>query len=89
MNYEVRREMLTSLQAEAARNRVELVDRLRENLCDGAIKMFVTSEALRFRRDHREVFSHKVPIRGWHRKEAARVTLWPSHAPPKIKWCWL
>jgi (1->4)-alpha-D-glucan 1-alpha-D-glucosylmutase len=57
VNYEVRRKMLTSLRAEAARNRVELLDRLRENLCDGAIKMFVTSEALRFRRDHPELFS--------------------------------
>ena len=57
VNYELRRQMLTTLRAQAARNRGELLDRLRENLCDGAMKMFVTSEALRFRRDHPEVFS--------------------------------
>jgi (1->4)-alpha-D-glucan 1-alpha-D-glucosylmutase len=57
VNYDVRRQMLASLRAQAERNRAELVDRLRENLCDGAIKMFVTSEALRFRRGHPELFS--------------------------------
>jgi (1->4)-alpha-D-glucan 1-alpha-D-glucosylmutase len=57
VNYEVRRQMLASLRAQAERSRVELVSRLRENLCDGAIKMFITSEALRFRRDHPELFS--------------------------------
>jgi (1->4)-alpha-D-glucan 1-alpha-D-glucosylmutase len=57
VNYEVRRQMLASLRAQAARNPVELMDRLRESLCDGAIKMFITSEALRFRRDHPELFS--------------------------------
>jgi len=57
VNYELRRQMLTTLRAQAARNRGELLDRLRENLCDGAMKMFVTSEALRFRRDHQELFA--------------------------------
>ena len=33
------------------------MDRLRENPCDGAIKLYLTSEALRFRRDHRDLFS--------------------------------
>jgi (1->4)-alpha-D-glucan 1-alpha-D-glucosylmutase len=49
--------MLGSLLAQAARDRSALMDRLRENPCDGAIKMFITSEALRFRRDHPELFS--------------------------------
>ncbi len=57
VNYDVRRQMLKSLQEQAARDRVALVDRLRENPCDGAIKLFVTSEALRFRRDHRDLFA--------------------------------
>jgi (1->4)-alpha-D-glucan 1-alpha-D-glucosylmutase len=57
VNYEVRRQMLASLRTQAARNRPALVDRLRENLCDGAIKMFIVSEALRFRREHAELFS--------------------------------
>jgi (1->4)-alpha-D-glucan 1-alpha-D-glucosylmutase len=57
VNYEVRGQMLGSLLAQAARDRSALMDRLRENPCDGAIKMFITSEALRFRRDHPELFS--------------------------------
>jgi (1->4)-alpha-D-glucan 1-alpha-D-glucosylmutase len=89
VNYEVRRQMLAGLRAQAERNRAELMDRLRENLCDGAIKMFITSEALRFRRDHPELFSQGDPIPAWWRKAAGRVTWWPSRAPRKIKWCWL
>jgi (1->4)-alpha-D-glucan 1-alpha-D-glucosylmutase len=57
VNYEARRQMLASLRVQAERSRPALMDRLRENPCDGAIKMFITSEALRFRRDHAELFS--------------------------------
>ncbi len=57
VNYDLRRQMLKNLREQAARDRAALVDRLRENLCDGAIKLYVTSEALRFRRDHRDLFA--------------------------------
>jgi (1->4)-alpha-D-glucan 1-alpha-D-glucosylmutase len=57
VNYEVRRKMLASLRAQAERDRAALMDRLRESPCDGAIKMFITSEALRFRRDHPDLFA--------------------------------
>ncbi|MGA2879789.1 MAG: malto-oligosyltrehalose synthase [Bryobacteraceae bacterium] len=57
VNYDLRRQMLKSLQEQTERDRAALVDRLRENLCDGAIKLYVTSEALRFRRDHRDLFA--------------------------------
>ena len=57
VNYEVRRQMLNSLREQAERDRPALVDRLRENPCDGAIKLFITSEALRFRREHRDLFA--------------------------------
>jgi (1->4)-alpha-D-glucan 1-alpha-D-glucosylmutase len=57
IDYAARRQMLKNLGEQAARDRPALVDRLRENLCDGAIKLFVTSEALRFRRDHRALFA--------------------------------
>jgi (1->4)-alpha-D-glucan 1-alpha-D-glucosylmutase len=57
VNYDVRRQTLKSFQEQAARDRAALVDRLRENPCDGAIKLYVTSEALRFRRDHRDLFA--------------------------------
>jgi (1->4)-alpha-D-glucan 1-alpha-D-glucosylmutase len=57
VNYDVRRQMLKSLQQQAERDRAALLDRLRENPCDGAVKLYVTSEALRFRRDHRDLFA--------------------------------
>jgi (1->4)-alpha-D-glucan 1-alpha-D-glucosylmutase len=57
VNYERRSKMLADLRTQAAQNRPALVERLRENLCDGAIKMFVTREALCFRRRHATLFS--------------------------------
>ncbi|HEX5229116.1 MAG TPA: hypothetical protein VFW44_15470, partial [Bryobacteraceae bacterium] len=59
VNYDVRRQMLKKLsdQARSSEDRPALVDRLRENPCDGAIKLFITREALRFRREHRELFA--------------------------------
>ncbi len=57
VNYDLRRQMLRNLRDQAARDRAALVDRLRENPCDGGIKLYVTSEALRFRRDHRDLFA--------------------------------
>jgi len=56
VNYNARRQMLKSFQ-EAARDRAALVDRLRENPCDGAIKLYLTQQALRFRRDRRQLFA--------------------------------
>lgn len=57
VNYELRRQMLTNLRQQADRDRTAVVKRIRENLCDGALKLYVTSEALRFRRDHRSLFA--------------------------------
>jgi (1->4)-alpha-D-glucan 1-alpha-D-glucosylmutase len=57
VNYDLRRQMLQNLREQSALDRAALVDRLRENPCDGAIKLYVTSEALRFRRDHRDLFA--------------------------------
>ncbi len=57
VNYDVRRQMLKNLQEQSGRDRAASLDRLRENLCDGAIKLYVTSEALRFRRDHRDLLA--------------------------------
>jgi len=58
VDYEVRGKLLANLRAQAARDRAGLVNGLRENPCDGAIKMYITSEALRFRREHDGLFSH-------------------------------
>jgi len=57
VNYDLRRQMLKSFEQHAAPDRAALVDRLRENPCDGAIKLYVTRQALRFRRDHRDLFA--------------------------------
>jgi (1->4)-alpha-D-glucan 1-alpha-D-glucosylmutase len=57
VNYRTRRQMIESLRENAGRDRAALLDRLRDNLCDGAIKMYITREALRFRREHRDLFA--------------------------------
>jgi (1->4)-alpha-D-glucan 1-alpha-D-glucosylmutase len=58
VNYQTRRQMLESLRESAGRGRAAFLDRLRDSFCDGAIKMYLTREALRFRREHRELFAH-------------------------------
>jgi (1->4)-alpha-D-glucan 1-alpha-D-glucosylmutase len=57
VDYAARRHMLKSFEDQAARDRAALVDRLIENPCDGAIKLYVTGESLRFRRDRRDLFA--------------------------------
>ncbi|HEX8853416.1 MAG TPA: malto-oligosyltrehalose synthase, partial [Pyrinomonadaceae bacterium] len=58
VDYEVRRAMLASLDAEAeACGAPALVERLMSDAEDGRIKLFVTSRALRLRRARRELFS--------------------------------
>jgi (1->4)-alpha-D-glucan 1-alpha-D-glucosylmutase len=57
VNYQTRHQMLKNLHEQAARDRAALVDRLRDNPCDGGIKLYITSEALRFRRDRRDLFA--------------------------------
>ena len=57
VDYETRKQMLAMLRAASSRDRAALVERLVSNPCDGAIKLYMTSRALCFRRDHRELFS--------------------------------
>jgi len=57
VDYRSRRQLLKNLREQAARDRAALVDRLRENPCDGAIKLYITREALRFRREQRHLFA--------------------------------
>ena len=77
----LRRQMLKSLREQAARDRAALVDRLRENPCDGAIKLYVTSEALRFRRDHRDLFAQGSYTALGRGRKPRPATWWPSRAP--------
>lgn len=57
VDFELRRRMLSELRDAAADRLASLVERLRSNLSDGALKMHVTTRALRFRRDRRQLFS--------------------------------
>ncbi len=57
VNFELRRGMLVKLQEQAGRDRAALVERLAANPCDGAIKLYTTSAALRLRRDNQALFA--------------------------------
>ncbi len=57
VDYQLRREMAAKLRRESEGNPAALVCRLANNPCDGGIKLYVTSCALRFRREHPELFA--------------------------------
>ncbi len=85
VNYDVRRQMLKSLQEQAARDRAALVDRLRENpvrrrhqaLCHQR-SLAIPSGSSRFVRAR--LLHRPVP-----RKETAPATWWHSRARQRIK----
>ncbi len=56
VDYVSRRAMLDDLDARAGRDRRALVRELLAKPADGAIKLYVAASALRFRREHRELF---------------------------------
>jgi len=56
VDFDRRRKMLAKLREKDADLEV-LVERLMNNPCDGAIKLFVTHRSLRFRREHRQLFA--------------------------------
>ena len=57
VDYELRRQMLAKLRPQAGGDSAALLGRLAANPCDGAIKMYVTSRALRLRKSQRELFA--------------------------------
>ncbi len=57
VDFDRRRKMLSKLREKEAADPAALMDRLMSNPCDGAIKLFITHRALRFRRDHRQLFA--------------------------------
>jgi (1->4)-alpha-D-glucan 1-alpha-D-glucosylmutase len=57
VDFERRQKMLSKLRDKENSDSAALVDRLVSNSCDGAIKMYLTHRALRFRREHRELFA--------------------------------
>jgi (1->4)-alpha-D-glucan 1-alpha-D-glucosylmutase len=66
VDYTVRRCLLEELDARERDGAAALVERLIADPSDGAIKLYVTSRALRFRRTHQELFARGgyVPVRG-------------------------
>src|SRR5260370_5397034 len=58
VDYEVRRTIVEKVRMQDHGCKAALVERLAASPCDGAIKLFITSQALRFRKDHAELFAH-------------------------------
>ncbi len=57
VDYETRKQLVRKLKIESEKDPGALLCRLANNPCDGAIKLFITSRALRFRREHLDLFS--------------------------------
>jgi len=57
VDYEMRSQMARKLQSEGEKDQAALLARLTNRPCDGAIKLFLTSRALRFRREQLELFA--------------------------------
>jgi (1->4)-alpha-D-glucan 1-alpha-D-glucosylmutase len=66
VEYSVRRSLLEKLDAAEREGAAALIERLLADPSDGAIKLYVTSRALRFRRANRELFAKGayVAVRG-------------------------
>jgi len=64
VDYSVRKQMLAKLKAVPDLERAKLVEHLVSSPCDGAIKLYVTSQALQFRNSHPDLFAQGsyVPI---------------------------
>lgn len=65
VDYTLRRCLLAKLCPQGAESTAALVERLMSDPTDGAIKLYVTSRALRFRKDHRKLFAEGryMPLR--------------------------
>jgi (1->4)-alpha-D-glucan 1-alpha-D-glucosylmutase len=57
VDFDRRRKILAKLREKEDTDPAALMDRLMSSPCDGAIKLFVTHRALRFRKDHPELFA--------------------------------
>ena len=64
VDFELRKEIAARLRREPDADPAALMCRLANNPCDGGIKLYITSRALRFRRDHPELFAegNYVPL---------------------------
>ncbi|HXA67563.1 MAG TPA: malto-oligosyltrehalose synthase [Bryobacteraceae bacterium] len=57
VDFDRRRKLLSKICEKEDADPAALMDRLMSNPCDGAIKLFITHRALRFRKDHRQLFA--------------------------------
>jgi len=57
VDFSARRMLLENLDRITQENPAAVVDRLMKNLTDGAVKLYITSRALRFRRANRQLFA--------------------------------
>jgi (1->4)-alpha-D-glucan 1-alpha-D-glucosylmutase len=57
VDFELRRSIISKLHEQSAKDAAGLMERLVTNPCDGAIKLYVTSRALQFRKTHRQLFA--------------------------------
>lgn len=57
VDFELRRQMFGKIRTQAEQDRAALMDRLVSNPCDGAIKLYLTSVALRLRKEQRALFT--------------------------------
>ena len=57
VDFELRRQLLAKLRPKGGCDAAKLVERLASNPCDGAIKLYVISRALRLRKERRELFA--------------------------------
>jgi (1->4)-alpha-D-glucan 1-alpha-D-glucosylmutase len=65
VDYEGMQKLLSRLASEESQNQAALVDRLVAEPGDGGLKLYITRNALRFRREHHSVFSrgNYLPLR--------------------------
>ncbi len=81
VDFDLRKQIANKLRSEAASDPAALLARLADSPCDGAIKLYITGRALRFRKDHPNLFAagSYVPIptegtRGRHVIAFARMS---------------
>lgn len=58
VDYDLRKRLFSKLNSEAAEDPVTLSNRLLHQIADGALKMYVMNRALRFRREHHDLFTN-------------------------------
>jgi (1->4)-alpha-D-glucan 1-alpha-D-glucosylmutase len=82
VNFELRSQLLESLQSQNNENTPGLIQSLLQSYQDGCIKLWLTQRMLNFRRECRELFNegHYIPLRPHGSKEENVVAFARTHA---------